>query len=338
VRDLEAIRKRLAEAGRLPNASAPYGYRAVTREDVMRGIRPYADLGTLEIEEEKAGIVRNLFHEYLVVRNTNELAAALNRRQVPPRRGKRWEGTTVWWLLRNRAYIGEYVFGGWEYYKVLDREGIVRKRRRKAPPERSLVIPCPRIVDSETYELAQIILESNRRKPSEAGGQVQAAVLGEIARCAECGGLLCSGRYFGNKKMDRRPGAYHACRSCKPCAWIEKSPHPEWSTYPATIVDLFTWEALHRLVPDADADIVKQMVFEQAYRVRQRTVRRLLRTSGFTPYVSCEPFGVKLGFMNRPDATPEELRRMSKLIVLAVRDLAGKCAWAAEFIRDGRWY
>jgi site-specific DNA recombinase len=61
-----------------------YGYRALT-----------GNPGELEIVEEEAEIVRQIFADYIAGKTPRTIANDLNKRRVPPPRGRQWNASTI---------------------------------------------------------------------------------------------------------------------------------------------------------------------------------------------------------------------------------------------------
>jgi site-specific DNA recombinase len=168
---------------------APYGYRYVRRSE-------HAD-AYFEIDEVKAGVVREVFRRY--AREGQKLAAIadwLNDTQTPTTTpGKTWHPSTVRGMLVNPAYRGEAAFGK---TRVTGARGKATRRARQrgarqslapqrtsAPEDSWTTIAVPAIIDTETFALARSRLEQgvrfaarNARKPSLLRG---------LLVCRECG-------------------------------------------------------------------------------------------------------------------------------------------------------
>ncbi len=87
-----SIRHRF-ENGSFKLSYAPYGYSAKD--------------GKLSINEDEAEWIRYIFAETLNGSSANKIAKALNKKQVPVRRGKRWYASTIHNILQNEKYIGD---------------------------------------------------------------------------------------------------------------------------------------------------------------------------------------------------------------------------------------
>ena len=328
-----AGRRRLAENGRLPNGKAPFGYWLVTRRDVMSGKRPERDLGKLLEHEEHAGIVRSIFRDYLRMRSTIGVAEHLNRCGIPTAQRGPWTGTGVLNLLRNTAYVGRYVWGRSEL-AVAEEDSTIG--RRETAEERHVTIPCPALVSERTFLLTQEILKNQGRDRPARGTERQPLLLGDIARCADCGELLVSGSYVANRLKDWQGGGYYACKRCAPGSWGEVSPRPQWRLFPRKTVERATWDALKPMLSPGDAPIVEELVFAGGgYDVSMRARRKLILQAGLTPWVACEPIGVTIGYREGREATDEQRSVMVELLVSGVRVVAAEANWAWMQGREG---
>ncbi|NOZ58196.1 MAG: recombinase family protein [Euryarchaeota archaeon] len=98
--------------------------------------------GRLEVVEEEARVVRQIFREYIGGRTLEEICAELNRRRVPTKKGGKWAKYTISRILKNPIYAG-----------YLEWNGIIKKNNHRA------------IIDKETFNRAQEIIESRGGSP-----------------------------------------------------------------------------------------------------------------------------------------------------------------------------
>jgi DNA invertase Pin-like site-specific DNA recombinase len=180
--------RQMAAAG-LSTGSAPYGYK--------RGRD-----GKLTPDEERVQVVQWIFHAYAVGGLTvPAIVDELHRRGVASPRGKEWWTTqTIWQMLRNRAYVGDFVWnktGRSEYHRL--HGGEVRELGKAGAPD-LIVVPDshPPLIDRGTWEQAQARRARNAtapRTPIRGGGDW---VLSGLLVCGHCGarmhGLTVRGR------------------------------------------------------------------------------------------------------------------------------------------------
>jgi site-specific DNA recombinase len=170
-------------------SAAPYGYRYVSKTDTAQAY--------YEVVESQAQIVRQVFHLYTVEgRSIRAIVGWLNAQRVPTRSQRApWVHSTVWGMLKNRAYEGWACFGKSEpgppsarLTRIARLKGAHARRRigkRKRPPEQWIEIPVPALVSQETFELAQERLTLNREL--SARHTKEPSLLQGLLVCAQCG-------------------------------------------------------------------------------------------------------------------------------------------------------
>ena len=124
-------RKARLERGEVPGGDqVKYGYQRVDKR--------------LEICEDEAKIVRQIFEQYIARENSMTIRSRLNNEGVIPRRGKLWSKATIGKIL-----TGEFYATG-KLSTFLDGE--------------EFEIPCPTIISMATWEKAQMIRKGNKNK------------------------------------------------------------------------------------------------------------------------------------------------------------------------------
>ncbi len=167
--------ERKAATGAWPGGYRPFGY------------SPDPETGFLVVKEDEAPVVATIFDLYVNKRlGARAIATELNRRGHKTRLGKPWAHTSVLTVLTNRAYIGEIFF---------------RDRYNKAPH--------PPIVDTETFNTAQAILEERGEDPSVRRSNSSEYLLTGLIICDSCGKKFVGAAANGNKY--RYP--YYVCFS-----------------------------------------------------------------------------------------------------------------------------
>lgn len=168
----EQIRRRVmsgiqqkARGGRVVGAGvAPYGYEYVTAwSDVKRKPVPIG----LQAHPERAAIAERIFRAATTT-TLADLAGELTREGIPTPtgRGLRWTPATLSQMLQNRAYIGEWSYGG-------------------------IIVPVPPLLDRALFDEARARLAE--RKVARRGRMPAAEdtyLLRGMLRCGHCGGLL----------------------------------------------------------------------------------------------------------------------------------------------------
>ncbi|MBI0583753.1 MAG: recombinase family protein [Methanomassiliicoccus sp.] len=127
-----------AETGGLLGFNPPYGYGIADND--------------LEVREEEAAVVREMFSFYRTGASMNEIAQVLNQRGVPTRRGGRWTLYSVRQILHNPAYAG---------YRRWD--GVLVKSSHAS------------IVDLGTFNSVQELAAGRTRDPRKRGKRLLAA-------------------------------------------------------------------------------------------------------------------------------------------------------------------
>jgi site-specific DNA recombinase len=181
-------RKAALENGKaLCGHAPPFGYR-------------YTDVGVLTVDEEEAGIVRNIYDWYLreglgtprIIERLAalQIASPADRREYnlkpKSKRGRgQWCTTTILHILRNEVYKGEYQF--------------------KLAGE-VIVVAVPVIVDPLVWE-AVAQKREGRKKFSQRNARHAYLLRGRV-RCGKCG-AACTGTIInGSKAWAQR---YYAC-------------------------------------------------------------------------------------------------------------------------------
>ena len=168
-----------------------YGYRIVTKEDVLTGRYPAGTVGTYQTVPEEAKRVLEIFERAARGDSTRSIARYLYSQEVPTAQGNRnWSGTTVYSILRNPVHKGEPVYGKME--RVVDetrrKQGFRPHYYRPTSPDQQIRLSSPIIVDPEIWELVQERLEENKARKS--GNPKRKHVFSGLLRCPHCGGSI----------------------------------------------------------------------------------------------------------------------------------------------------
>lgn len=161
---------RKAKEGHIIMTTPPYGYDFVAKQ----GSRANNDLkqGHLKINQFEARILKMIFewiaNEGLTLR---KVISRLHQMKVKPKKSSRgvWSTSTLSTLLRNRTYIGEGHYGA--SYGVVPKNPHTQttyKRNKKTsrkmkPKEEWIIIPTPKIIDTELFDAVDIQLQKNSR-------------------------------------------------------------------------------------------------------------------------------------------------------------------------------
>ncbi len=170
-------RRAKAKQGKFPGGRAAYGYR----------YNPETE--ELEIDESQAEVVKNIFSRYVTGEGARQITRRLNSEGVPTKDHSRqgWNKTLVLSILRRKSYyVGETTFG-------------------------DIAVPCPPIIDVETWESAQRVKAQNR---IDCRRNLQTTyLLRNLLYCEECGRRLCV-----KTKYRRRNGEKYVSSRAYQCA------------------------------------------------------------------------------------------------------------------------
>ena len=188
-------------------AQPPYGYRPV--REMTDGGR---DLGTRwVVHEPEAQLVREMYRW----RHDGHSAAGIARRLqdrgvAPPGRARKnaapyWRAASVYRLLANTVYRGQFVWNGSSFTKAKAR------KRRKTVDERLFERPELRLVSDEVWHACNAKSGVQRPRSPRGGGK---HLFSGLARCGDCDSLLSVGSgnvqrsyYCAQCEMARRVGA-----------------------------------------------------------------------------------------------------------------------------------
>ncbi len=192
-----------ARAG-LATGGLPFGFRSV----------PSAAGHAIEIDAERAAIVRRIFTEYASGRSCAAIASALNAEGVaaPRAHSKRrrpgWVASAIRAMLLNAKYVGTWRFGERTWKKVPGtnrRIPVARAEADVVATER----PELRIVDDATWSAVRDRFADTApggrraRGASPRGSARRSYLLSGLLRCELCGGVMTihggesSRRYYG---------------------------------------------------------------------------------------------------------------------------------------------
>lgn len=158
----------------------------------------------LVVDEQEAPIVRLIFQRYADGWSYNMIIDELDRLGYHTKYGKPFGKNSLFELLRNEKYVGIYTFNRAAKRK---RDGSRNYHATKDPSE-IIRIPggCPALIDKETFEKVQNIMEQNKRLNIQQHGKKVYILSGKLF-CANCGA-----RMYGNCKTTRgQAHFYYVC-------------------------------------------------------------------------------------------------------------------------------
>ncbi len=165
-------KKMNAEKGRVPNIV--YGYN-----------KTIGDYFNLEINQEEAAIIQQIYQWYTKEGyGAAKISNKLNDRGLKTKRNCRWSQNAVCRILTNELYTGKIINGKQEVTDFLT------GRRADKDETDWMVVERPdlRIIEPETYEKAQQILQSrNKAFNIKHERQSNKYLFSTLIKCKECG-------------------------------------------------------------------------------------------------------------------------------------------------------
>ncbi len=156
----------------------PYGYRRIKVNDSGK------DRPKLEIDPDKASIIKRIFGEMMIGKGLTEIVKDLNKEGMAGPKGKGWSKTTIHKILGNEAYVGKLV---WGKSGLRNLEPIILENA------------WPAIVDKNTYEKAQAMLRSRAFINTHPQRSASQYLLSGLAKCGYCGKALVGQDAKGGK-------------------------------------------------------------------------------------------------------------------------------------------
>lgn len=181
-------------------ANAPYGYRKVTIDR-----KP-----TLEIVEEEAAFVRQIYQLYQTGIGCTSIARTINAQGARPHRSAEFNRSTVAAIIRNPTYTGKIV---WNQKKHIRKgaKGNAKHITIYQPRDQWLITDGlhPPIIDQATYDRCQEIMQERYIPPSN-DGTIHSPLAG-IVYCAKCGRHM-------QRMMQHKGVPYLLCNTTGCCA------------------------------------------------------------------------------------------------------------------------
>lgn len=174
---LQSGRLRSAAEGNFQSGPAPYGYNKTRKPGGAYGLEP------LENEAENVRLIFDWYCQERVGKNT--IANRLNECGAKTKRGGAWTPYSVYVILRNRIYIGDYVYNRHHHEYTVENG---KRKSHRTSNECPIVAEnaFPPIVSRETWEKAQAILSGHVAPPKRDADALVNPLAG-IVVCSECG-------------------------------------------------------------------------------------------------------------------------------------------------------
>lgn len=140
------------------------------------------------IDPEGAAIVREIFEMYASGKTVAEITKYLNAKQVKTSLGKEFNKNSLHRLLRNKRYIGYYI------YKDTETPG-----------------GMPRMIEDELFERVQRILDRNKKAPARSRGREEYLLTTKLF-CGYCREMMTG---YGGTGKSGKAYHYYACNNFK---------------------------------------------------------------------------------------------------------------------------
>ncbi len=163
------IRKQF-QSGEVANWRFMYGYRNIN--------------GEMVIGPDEAGIVRSVFHDYINGMNVVEIAQRLQEEGIATMFGGKWSAKRINDMLRNEKYAGNSLL---QKKYVTDYLTKARSWNSGQLPMYYATETHTPIIDPETFEQAQAIYESNKKKFEPKGPTTNRYPFSSMIFCSNCG-------------------------------------------------------------------------------------------------------------------------------------------------------
>lgn len=257
-----------AQRGERPNGYAPYGYRNGKDEHGKRTLVP-DDPYFVEVVRWMFRMVAERhwnpyqIQEELRARGVAPPHAQGKGKKKPFRSGEMglWNPQTIARLLRNRAYVGDFVYGQISKGKYSECNGgevhcsDVPQTKHRVHPEESWMVRTgthPAIIDRDLFSRVQSILDGRKRHNGREPGRTSlAALFSRIIVCPKCGDLMTT-------RKRGKDGRVYICSRYN----IYGKTSCEKYTIPEPAIFVAVAEALQRefLNPDRLAELRAEMV------------------------------------------------------------------------------
>lgn len=223
---------------------------------------------------DEAALVREMFDLAAAGVPVGAIVRRLNAAGLRTRAGGEWSLRSALWVLHNRTYVGEVVYGRTSLRQVDDGSGRRRRVRNVAPRVAGPTRAAPALVAPEVFARAQEEVAARRTRRAAVGSRAQGSphLLTGLARCP-CGAAMVY------KAAARSAGGYYVCARTRRGTCARRGHVPA-----AAAEELVAWCLLRRLgarqLPEAAvAEALGPLRSERralaaALAVAQRSLRR----------------------------------------------------------------
>ena len=153
------------------------------------------------IEPIGAAIVREIFEMYAAGTTVADIVKHLNDKKVKTSQGKDFNKNSLHRMLRNRRYIGWYIYG-----------------KTETPGG------MPRIIEDELFDRVQRILDRNKRAPARTRGREEYLLTTKLF-CGHCKEMMVG---YGGTGKSGKAYHYYICKNAKKKACDKKVVNKLW--------------------------------------------------------------------------------------------------------------
>lgn len=185
------------------------------KEGTVRSMRLYGykynkEENSLRIIPEEAEVVKLIFELRLKGNGGRAITTILNERGIKNRQGNEWRANTINSMLQNLVYCGKVVRNKWYSSRMYGKDIVELNARDKWIVEDSQKVD--KIIDEETFEKVQDMIEDNRQKVGRVQGKYHGrSEFAEKIKCEKCGKYYVRntdrGRVFYNCSTKKQHGS-----------------------------------------------------------------------------------------------------------------------------------
>ncbi len=191
-----------------------FGNMQSAKEGTVRSMRLYGytynkEENSLRIIPEEAEVVKLIFELRLQGNGGRAITTILNEKGIKNRKGKGWRANTINSMLQNLIYCGKVVRNKWYSSRMYGKDIVELNARDKWIVEDTEKVD--KIIDKETFEKVQDMIEDNRQKVGRVQGQYHGrSEFAEKIKCEKCGKYYVRntdrGRVFYNCSTKKQHG------------------------------------------------------------------------------------------------------------------------------------
>ncbi len=139
------------------------------------------------IVDFEAQVVQRIFTDYVAGTGCRAIIRGLTNDGIFTRNGNHWSSSRIIEVIANPAYIGSAIYGRKQYYKKDNGDRDV-KHHKNMPASSWITVEYPRIIDDETWRLAQAERKNPTRGVRSQGRKHNAVYpLRRLVWCGNCG-------------------------------------------------------------------------------------------------------------------------------------------------------